>query len=98
MDIEFADKNLDRLETDPDFNNGFAREIVRAFRKVIQFIRAAPDERDFYGLRSLRYEKLQGQRAHQRSMRLNIQWRLIVVIKTLDSGKVVVVVSVEDYH
>lgn len=98
MEVEFADKDLDRLEIDPDFNNGLAANIVRAYRKVMQVIRAASDERDFSALKSLRYEKLLGKRSHQRSMRLNKQWRLILVIKTSDSGKLVVVVSIEDYH
>lgn len=47
MEVEFADKDLDRLETDPDDNAGFSQEIVRAFRKRMQVIRAAPDERVF---------------------------------------------------
>lgn len=98
MEVEFADKDLDRLEIDPAFNAGFSVEIVRAFRKLIQLIRAAPDERDFYALKSLHYEKLKGDRSHQRSMRLNRQWRLIVEIKQTEPGKVVLVVSIEDYH
>ena len=44
----------------------------------MQEIRAAPDERTFYGLRSMRFEKLSGGRKGQCSMRLNDQWRLIV--------------------
>ena len=81
MDVEFADDSLDRLETDPGFNAGFSREIVRSFRKLIQIIRSAPDERTFYSLKSLHFEKLKGKRDHQRSMRLNSQWRLIIEFK-----------------
>jgi proteic killer suppression protein len=98
MDVEFADKDLDRLETDPSFYAGHSREIVRAFRKVMQVIRAAADERTFYALKSLRYEKLKGDRNHQRSMRLNKQWRLVLEIKPGQAGNIVVVVSVIDYH
>ena len=98
MDVEFSDKDLDRLETDLEFNAGFAREIVRSFRKVIQLIRAAEDERTFYNMKSLHFEKLKGDRSHQRSLRLNRQWRLIVEIQERTPANVVLVVSIEDYH
>ena len=98
MDVQFADATLDRLETDSTFNAEYSSEIVRAFRKRMQLIRAAPDERTFYGLKSLHFEKLKGKRDHQRSMRLNSQWRLILEFRVSESGKVVVVVSIEDYH
>jgi proteic killer suppression protein len=98
MDVEFADRNLDRLEVDASFNAGFCREVVKAYRKRLQTIRAAPDERTFYELKSLHFEKLKGDRDHQRSMRLNKQWRLILEFKETEPGKVVVVINIEDYH
>jgi proteic killer suppression protein len=98
MDVEFSDDDLDRLETDPSFTGGRSAPIVRAFRKRMQFIRAAPDERDFYATRSLHFEKLKGNRSHQYSMRLNDQWRLIVEIKPSAPKNIVVVVAIEDYH
>jgi proteic killer suppression protein len=98
MDVRFADDELDRLETDEDFNAGFEVAIVRKFRKTMQLIRAAPDERTFYELKSLHYEKLKGKRSHQRSMRLNRQWRLILEIEQQEDDKLVVIVSIEDYH
>lgn len=98
MDVEFSDEDLDRLETALNFNAGFAREIVRAYRKLLQIIRAAPDERAFYALKSLHFEKLKGDRAAQRSMRLNRQWRLIIEIRPTAGANVVVIVGIEDYH
>ncbi len=98
MDVEFADKQWDRLEIELNFNAGFAREIVRAFRKLIQIIRSAPDERTFYAMNSLHFEKLKGNRDHQRSMRLNDKWRLIVEIMPSQPKNVVLVVGIEDYH
>ena len=47
MDVEFADDRLKRLETDDECNAGYAVEVVRGFRKVVRFVRAARDERDF---------------------------------------------------
>ena len=97
MEVRFRDGRLDRLETDPKFDGGFSQAVVRAFRKRLQFIRASPDERVLYQMRSLRFEKLKGKRKHQHSMRLNDQWRLILELDDQAPTKVVVV-AVEDYH
>jgi proteic killer suppression protein len=71
---------------------------VRAFRKVMQAIGAAKDERDFYANKGLHFEKLKGRRAGQRSFRLNRQWRLIVEIEKDAAGNAVLVLDIEDYH
>jgi proteic killer suppression protein len=96
--VEFGDDDLDRLETDPTYEAGLPPGIVRAYRMRLQFIRNAPDERDFYSMKSLHFEKLKGSRSHQHSLRLNDQWRLIVELIGKQPNKVVRVVSIEDYH
>lgn len=98
MEVEFVDEWLDRLEADIQFTAGFDRAIVRGFRKVMQAIRAAPDERDFYALKGLHFEKLEGARSHQRSMRLTGKWRLILELHGQTPNKVVRIVGIEDYH
>lgn len=98
MEVGFTDDSLRRLEVDPAFTAGHGHEIVKAFRKRLQMIRAAPDERDFYQLKSLHFEKLKGDRLGQFSMRLNQQWRLILRIERREDGKTVVVISITDYH
>ena len=98
MEVRFANKDLDRLETDPRFDGAYPQEVVRKFRLRMQFIRGAKDEQDFYALKSLHYEKLKGGRSHERSMRLNQQWRLILAIERRRDQKVVVVIAIEDYH
>jgi toxin HigB-1 len=98
VEVEFADDDLDRLEVDPKFTAGLGPDLVRAFRKAMQVIRAALDERDFYRLKSLHFEKLQGGRSHQRSIRLNKQWRLILEIVGDASNRTVRVIGIEDYH
>lgn len=98
MDVRFRKRKLIRLERDRNYTAGFGRDVIRAFRKRMQFIRQAKDERDFYNMKSLRYEKLRGDRQHQRSMRLNDQWRLILELERQDDGKLVVIVAIEDYH
>ena len=98
MEVIFKDHVHDRLETDASFTAGFATPIVTMYRKRLQLIRAASDEREFYALKSLHFEKLKGDRTGQYSMRLNNQWRLIVEFSTDSSGKVVVVIEIADYH
>jgi proteic killer suppression protein len=98
MRVEFDDPDLDRLETDPDFTAGRGTEVVRGFRKVMQSIRAAPDERTLYALRGLRFEKLKGRRKHQHSLRINDQWRLIVELRGSGTERRIAIVDIEDYH
>ena len=98
MEVKFRDAALDRLETDAKYDAGFSAEIVKAFRSRMQIIRSAVDERAFYQLKSLRFEKLKGNRSHQHSMRLNDQWRLITELEGTAPKKVVVIVGIEDYH
>lgn len=98
MEVRFADQRLDRLEVDPRYDGGYAGSVVTAYRKRMQMIRSAPDERVFYSLKSLHFERLKGDRSRQWSMRLNQQWRLILKLEGRGAGKVVVLVGIEDYH
>ena len=98
MDVIFEKDSLKRLEEDPTYDAGFERAIVKAYRMRLQLIRAAQDERAFYNMKSLHYEKLKGNLDGMSSMRLNKQWRLILKLRKENSGKLVVVISISDYH
>lgn len=98
MDVRFNDDSLDRLETDAGYSGGHGDAVVKAFRKRMQQIRAASDERVFYAFRSLHFEKLKGDRAGQYSMKLNDQWRLVLELKGDAPRKTVHVVEITDYH
>lgn len=98
MDVKFKDQKLDRLESDAVYSGGWTDQIICAFRKRMQAIRSASDERVFYAMRSLHFEKLKGARDHQYLMRLNDQWRLILEFEGKGENKVVAVISIEDYH
>lgn len=98
MDVEHADERLARLESDSRFTGGFSAEVVRAYRKRLWFIRQALDERDIYAMKGNHFEKLQGARSHQRSVRLNMQWRLILEFVGAGTEKKVRVIAIEDYH
>lgn len=98
MDVEFEDPSLDRLETDRGYSAGWPDAVVRSFRMRMQQIRAAPDERTFYALKSLHFEKLKGDLKGKHSMRLNSQWRLVLELRGNAPQKVAYIVSITDYH
>lgn len=98
MKVRYDDDELERLESDPEYSGGFETPIVRAIRKVLNLIRGVPNETSLYKWPSLRFEKLKGARSHQRSLRLNDQWRLIVEIEEGEDGNTIIVKGVEDYH
>jgi proteic killer suppression protein len=98
MQVRHLNARLERLETDFSFDAGFGRPVVRGYRKVMAWIRSAEDERDLYNLKSLHYEKLKGDRSHERSLRLNEKFRLIVEIEQAGPQKRMVVAAIEDYH
>ena len=98
MRIEFDDQNLDALETDLANTLGLSQAIVKAYRRRVAQIRAAKDERDLYAIKSLKLEKLQGQRKDEHSLRLNDQFRLIIRIEGQRQDKLIRIISIEDYH
>jgi len=98
VEIEFDDDELDRLETDVRYIGKHSAAIVSLYRKRLQTIRSAPDERDLYALKSLHFEKLKGQRSHQHSIRLNDQWRLILEFKGKSPNKKIIILAIADYH
>ena len=98
MEVEFEDENLRRLAFDPLFDLGFERAVIKAFRMRLQFIDAAVDERAFYASKSWHFEKLKGDLIGKYSIRLNDKWRLIVKLEKREAGKIVIVVSICDYH
>lgn len=98
MEVKHTDPVLEQMETDSGCNGTFGQEIARAYRKCMQLIRAAVDERDLYAFKSRRFEKLRGKRAHQHSLRLNKQWRLIVEIEKSNPRNIMRIIAIEDYH
>src|SRR4051812_8129929 len=98
MRYRHANKTLRRIDEDPAFDGGYATNLVRAFRMRMQAIRVASNENDLRALKSLRFEKLKGDRKHQYSMRLNDQFRLIFQIEESAQGNMIIVLAIEDYH
>ena len=96
--VEYENEELRLLAVDATYvAKGMNRDVIRAYRKTVQLIRAATDERDLYALRGLRLKQLQGDRAGRHSMRLNDQYRLIVTFKS-DGERIALVIELVDYH
>ena len=97
MDVQFHDKDLEQIEADASATGGYSVAVVKAFRKRMQMIRAARDERDFYEMKSLHFEKMRSSPNHH-SMRLNDQFRLIIELKSESQVRTVIIVGIKDYH
>ena len=98
MEVSFKAEPFNHLETDLSFTGGYPRAVIKAYRKRLQGIRSATDERDFYQMKSWHFEKLKGKREHQRSIMLNDQFRLILEFRGSGNDKRVWIIGIEDYH
>ena len=98
MDVVFADHRLALIETDQAAQTRLPVAVIQSARPKLNVIRAAPDERTLRNWKSLHYEKLKGDRAHQRSIRLNDQWRLVFELDDQSLPQRIIVIAVEDYH
>lgn len=96
--VRFESKRLAALYTEEAGARRYPSEVVDAFFEVMAAIASAVDERDLYALKGVRFEKLKGARKHERSMRLNKAWRLIVRLERDDKGKLLVVIDLENHY
>ena len=97
VNVRFKDKRLDRLFHEAS-DGGYHPRIAGVFRRRVNQIKIAPDERDLYLSKGAHFEKLKGDRAHQHSMRLNDQFRLVIELEGEGPDKLVWIVGIEDYH
>lgn len=98
--FRFANKKLEQLYTTSRGGSKYPPEVIDAFFDKMAVIRAARDENDLRAIKSLHFEKLQGERGlrGERSIRLNRQFRLILRLETDEQGKLVCIISIGDYH
>lgn len=97
MQIDYGTSGLEIALTPEAGKLRLPVAIINSLRRKLIELDAAPDERTLRNWKSLHFEKLQGDRAHQRSIRLNDQWRLIFEI--LDQKPpTLLLIAVEDYH
>lgn len=98
MRFTFKSHKLEQLYYENSGDHRYPEAVIEAFFDVMATIEAAPDIRDLYAIKSLRFEKLKGKRQEQHSLRLNVQFRLIVTIERDEQGRYLFIISIEDYH
>ena len=98
FEIRHDDTDLEQLEFDPRCRSTHSVPIVKAFRRRMQQLRAANDERDLYANRGMRFEELKGDRKGDFSVRLNDQWRLALRFEDSKPSRTMVIRAIEDYH
>ena len=98
MEIEFADPALGLVETEHAGATRLPVAVIRSVRRKLTVLRAAPDDRTLRNWKSLHYERLSGDRAGLRSIRINKQFRLVFVLDSESDPQIVTVLAIEDYH
>ncbi len=98
MKILFQDTRLALIRTDRAFETKLPFGVIKSCRDKLIVLEAAPDERTLRNWKSLRYEKLKGDREEQRSIRINDQYRMIFTLDASQSPPILNIVEVCDYH
>ena len=98
--FQFKKKKIEALYAEEKNAHKYPDVVVDNFFDLMSSIEAAESEQDLYALKGLRFEKLSGKRGKegQGSLRLNNQWRLILVIEKDDQGKYILIIDIVDYH
>lgn len=98
MRVVYKDEDLRRLAEDATYvPRQWGADVVTAYRKKIQLLRAALDERDLRAIRSLHLEQLTGDRKGQSSIRLNSKFRLILSFRT-EGDRVAVIIELSNHY
>jgi proteic killer suppression protein len=98
VDVSFGNDALDELERNPCVKTKLDVKLVRAFRRVMNYVRTAADERDLYAHPGLHFEKMKGDLDGCHSLRLNDQWRLIVEVREGQPRNRIHVLDIKDPH
>jgi proteic killer suppression protein len=99
MRVVFKDPKFEEaLRAENTAETGLPLAVIRSFNRKKTLMDSAPDERTLRNWKSLHYEKLQGDREGQRSIRLNDQWRLVFTLDERTIPPTIEVLGLEDYH
>jgi proteic killer suppression protein len=96
--VDFEDEDLRRLAEDASYApKQWGSDVITAYRKKIQLLYAATDERDLRAIRSLHLEQLAGDRKGQSSIRINNKFRLILTFVT-EGDRVAVIIELSNHY
>jgi proteic killer suppression protein len=89
MDILFADATLALIETEDAGQTKLPVPVIKSARRKLTSLR---------NWKSLHYERLRGDRAGLRSIRLNDQYRMVFELDESTGPQTVTIMAIEDYH
>jgi proteic killer suppression protein len=98
MRIVFAHATLALIETDEAGATQLPVPAIKSARRKLTVLRAAIDDRSLRNWKSLRYEKLKGNRERQRSIRINNQYRMVFSLDEEADPPTITILSIEDYR
>lgn len=99
MQVEYEDEELDLLaHVATHYTARWSPNVTKAYRRRIQQLEAATDEQDLRALKSLHFEKLRGDRDGTYSIRIDMQYRIILRFDIAAGEKLAVVIEAVDYH
>ena len=98
MEVVFADATLALIETDAAARTRLPIAVINSARRKLVVLRAAVDDRSLRNWKGLHYEKLKGERAGQRSIRVNNKYRIVFTLDSECDPQVATILAIEDYH
>jgi proteic killer suppression protein len=98
MKVEIRDRRLPLIRTDEAHKTGLPFAVIKSAREKLVVLEAAPNELTLRNWKSLHYEKLDGDRKGQRSIRLNKQFRMVFELDESCEPPTLIIVEVGDYH
>ena len=96
MELRFADPELERLYSDKKYMGKRGSNLVRAFRRRVFSMMAAPDERTFREDKGAHYEVVRARPGYY-SMKLNDQYRIIFTYEG-EAPKTIVIDAISDHY
>ena len=98
MRIVFANDHLARICTNEAHKLGLPIAVITAARLKLLKLEAAEDERTLRNWKGLYYKKLNGERDGQRSVRINVQYRIVFRLIQDQQPPTIMVLEIDDIH
>lgn len=99
MKVEFRDPGLEAaIRSGSAGATRLHPDVLRAAKKKLVMLESATDERDLRNFKSFHYEKLVGDRAGQRSVRVNDQYRFVFELDDATTPPTIKILDLIDYH
>lgn len=97
MEVIYEDKKLALLETNQAHQTKLPPEVIDSYRRKVIQLKAAPDERTLRNIKGLHFEKLK-RSEHERSIRLNKQWRAIMTIDESTTPQRLTIIDINNHY